>query len=128
LDKLLKEDPALKDKFKQGLKTDIGGEVRVLPLLTPDDMAVIEKKMPRGTVKIVKQCAGDVVHVKPGVIHAVYNLQPCLKIAVEIFVQEHMEFYAVAHAGLIHYFPKGKDFMGALKVAYRCWETASQAR
>ena len=47
-------------------------------------------------IPIVKQCHGDMVHVPAGYMHQVENLHPCLKVAWDIYVVEHLHRYALS--------------------------------
>lgn len=46
-------------------------------------------------VRIVKQFAGTLVHVPPGWVHQVTNLQPCLKLAWDVYERANYGAYAL---------------------------------
>jgi hypothetical protein len=51
-----------------------------------------------GSVVFVEQHARDVVYVPPGWAHQVTNLQPCLKVAWDVYVPQHFASYALLHS------------------------------
>jgi hypothetical protein len=89
-------DPRFKDRFpKRGLAPPSlfdskgvfvsGGSLdNDLPLLTPDDMAIIKNALMPGDVIVFKQHHGDVARPKPGWIHCVYNIRDSLKFAYDL--------------------------------------------
>ena len=84
-------------------------------MLDEGDLHHIADNVPGAT--LLEQCAGNVVHVKPGVIHAVYNKRASLKIAFDVYVRQRMAWYSLAHATLASFFPPSADYMAFAALA-----------
>ena len=82
----------LSSKYPEGFKT------ANLPMFTVADMQHIFRTMGKDKVHLVEQHAGEVVRVCAGWGHAVVNLQPCIKIAYDRYVEANFPNYAISHA------------------------------
>lgn len=78
-------------KWPLGLREDA-----VLPPARLQTMAAwVVRKYPslKGRVQLIEQHAGQMITVPPGVVHCVVNLQPCVKIAWDYIVPDHLPLY-----------------------------------
>ena len=82
-----------KRRFPKGLSSNEDVQEH---LLSKAEMEYLAAKFPDG-VMLVEQFAGEVVIVRPGWLHAVINLQPCLKLAFDRYVPEAFPQYAMSH-------------------------------
>ena len=65
--------------------------------LTLAEMRLLKEKVPEGNI-IIAQHAGELMYIPPGWVHAVINMQHCIKFAVDMYVPAHMHMYALSMA------------------------------
>jgi hypothetical protein len=67
-------------------------------------------------IKLMEQKHGQAIYVPPGWAHAVYNLQPCLKVARDVYNSFHFPLYACVAGGFTSNL-LSDDYMNAAGVA-----------
>jgi hypothetical protein len=68
-----------------------------------------------GAVRVIQQRAGDMVYVPPGWVHQVYNVRSCLKLAWDLYVKTHFQYYAKLQSIIVPLFGShmADDYMGS---------------
>lgn len=93
----------------------------IASILTVKEMEDLVKhvtaKAGEGTAFLVKQYAGDKMHVPPGVLHAVHNQQTCLKIAYDVVDQKNMQLYALSYQKCMGVTTNAHDYIACLSMA-----------
>ena len=82
--------------LNDGGKVQRRGEPKLSGTLSLEHMTEIADRFSSLDVIILDQMAGDIVHVLPGYMHAVYNMQPCIKLAYDFLTSEDVLSTAVS--------------------------------
>ena len=82
--------------FGKDGKVQRRGDPALSSTLPLKHMVAISNQFKKLGVKLLMQRAGDIVHVLPGYIHAVYNLVPCIKLAYDFVASEDVVNTAVS--------------------------------
>ena len=64
-------------------------------------------------IVIIKQCHGDMVHVPAGYMHQVTNILPCVKIAWDQYVVQHLHRYALSWRYISSKIRNSPDYMSS---------------
>ena len=121
LDTLLKQWASAPDKGGLSATFPLGLCTPNMPIFTEADMRRMKGHM-GDKVMLVEQRAGQVVRAMAGWGHAVVNLQPCIKIAYDMFVVDNFPSYAIAHAMTARLFKNNciHDYTSWAKVISSC--------